>query len=160
MPRNHTHITGPKIRPTLPVPRHCTANRITITRAEIGNTYCCRPGAETSSPSTAESTEIAGVITPSPKNRQAPAMPISPIARRVPAPDETRWASAISARMPPSPLLSACITSSTYLIVTIRISDQKISDRMPSTSTVLTALSLNSARLALNAYSGLVPISP
>ena len=33
------------------------------------------------SPSTADSTEIAGVMTPSPKNRQAPAMPISVRAR-------------------------------------------------------------------------------
>ena len=75
MATNHSAITGPKTRPTLPVPRHCTANSATMTTTLIGSTYCCSSGVETSRPSTADSTEIAGVITPSPKNRQAPAMP-------------------------------------------------------------------------------------
>ena len=75
MERNHAAITGPNTRPTLPVPHHCTANKATITRTLIGKTYCRNSGAETSIPSTADSTDIAGVITPSPKNKQAPAMP-------------------------------------------------------------------------------------
>ena len=41
---------------------------------------------------------------------------------------------ALSDRMPPSPRLSARITSITYFTVTTRISDQKIRLSMPSTS--------------------------
>jgi thiamine pyrophosphate-dependent acetolactate synthase large subunit-like protein len=55
----------------------------------------------------ADSTEIAGVIMPSPKNRQAPAMPISARLQRNRAFSTLRCASAISARIPPSPRLSA-----------------------------------------------------
>ena len=98
---------------------------------QIGSTISLRLGADTSSPSTADRTEIAGVIMPSPKNRQAPAIPIRESVLRIALPVDTRWASAISARMPPSPRLSACMISSTYLMVTISTSDQKINDRMP-----------------------------
>ena len=49
-------------------------------------------------------------------------------------PGLTRWASAIRARVPPSPLLSARIRKVTYLIVTIRISAQMISETTPSTA--------------------------
>ena len=151
MATNHTAITGPNTRPTLPVPRHCTANSTTITTTLIGSTYCCSSGVETSRPSTADSTEIAGVITPSPKNRQAPAMPTRASALRMPVPTETRCASAISARMPPSPRLSARMISVTYFTVTISTSDQKISDRMPSTSAAVIGTRPNSCRLALKA---------
>ena len=41
----------------------------------IGSTKSARPGAGTFNPSTAESTEIAGVISESPKNSEAPKMP-------------------------------------------------------------------------------------
>ncbi len=44
-----------------------------------------------------------------------------------------RCASAISASVPPSPLLSARTRMRTYLIVTTMISDQRISDRTPRT---------------------------
>ena len=148
---NQTTITGPNTRPTLRVPRHCIANSITITTTQIGSTYCCNSGAETSRPSTADSTDIAGVITPSPKNRQAPAMPISVRVLRMPVPTETRCASAINARMPPSPRLSACITSITYFTVTISTSDQNISERMPMTSAVASGTAPNNCMLALNA---------
>ena len=53
------------------------------------------------------------------------------IAARLPT---ARWASAISASVPPSPRLSARVRMSTYLSVTMTISDQKISDRTPSTA--------------------------
>ena len=75
MTTNQTTMTGPNTRPTLPVPRYCMANSATITATLIGRTKSFSSGAETSRPSTADSTEMAGVITPSPKNRQAPAMP-------------------------------------------------------------------------------------
>ncbi len=122
-----------------------------ITTALIGRTYSLSPGAETSRPSTAERTEIAGVMTPSPKNKQAPAMPTSPTVARMAGLTQTRWASAMSARMPPSPRLSARITSMTYFTVTIRISDQKIRERMPRISVSEIRTSLNSIRLALKA---------
>ena len=130
------------------VPRHCTANSTTMTTALMGRMNSARPGAETSSPSTADSTEIAGVMTPSPKNRQAPAIPTSAMALRIWVPTETRCASAISARMPPSPWLSARMTRVTYLIVTISTSDQKISDRTPSISTLVIGCPGTSCRLA------------
>ncbi len=66
---NHSTITGPNTRPMLPVPRRCAANSATITATETGSTNRFSPGAEISSPSTAESTEIDGVITPSPNSR-------------------------------------------------------------------------------------------
>jgi len=56
--------------------------------------------------------------------RMARLREVSPVAR---------CASAMSAMMPPSPLLSARMMKATYLIVTTRISAQKISDSTPST---------------------------
>ena len=122
-----------------------------MTTTEIGSTKCFSAGAATSSPSTADSTEMAGVITPSPKNRQAPLMPTRASAARIRAPGETRCARAISARMPPSPWLSARITSVTYFTVTISTSDQNISDRMPSTSQRVIWPGMKWPRLALKA---------
>jgi hypothetical protein len=49
-------------------------------------------------------------------------------------PRTLRWASAISAMMPPSPLLSARMTKVTYLSEITINSDQKISDSTPSTA--------------------------
>ncbi len=117
----------------------------------IGSTYCFSSGAVTSRPSTADSTEIAGVIKPSPKNRQAPMMPTSVSALRTPVPTETRCASAISARMPPSPRLSACMISVTYFTVTMSTRDQKMRERMPRTSVGVMAALEKNWRLALNA---------
>ena len=45
----------------------------------------------------------------------------------------TNWASAINAKVPPSPLKSARRRTKTYLSVTSRSSDHTISERMPST---------------------------
>ncbi len=75
MTTNQTAITGPNTRPTLAVPFHCMANSMTMTTTQIGRTNRCSSGDVTSRPSTADSTEMAGVIMPSPKNRQAPLMP-------------------------------------------------------------------------------------
>ncbi len=63
---NQTPITGPKSRPTRPVPNRWIANRPTSTTSVIGTTTESRLGDAISSPSTAESTEMAGVIIPSP----------------------------------------------------------------------------------------------
>ena len=157
---NQSAMIGPKTRPTLWVPRYCIANSTMITATLIGSTYSCNVGAVTSNPSTADSTEIAGVMIPSPKNRHAPTMPTIASVLRIAVLTATRWASAISARMPPSPWLSARITSITYFTVTISTSDQKNSDRMPRISTSLMGTPSNTCMLALRAYSGLVPMSP
>lgn len=100
----------------------------------IGTTNGSSLGAATSRPSTADSTEMAGVMTPSPKNSEAPKMPRMPTTyiEREP-PGNVRWASAVSAMMPPSPSLSARMITVTYLSVTTSISAQNTSDRMPST---------------------------
>ena len=99
----------------------------------------------------ADNTETAGVITPSPKNRHAPMIPTRASAA-LPRPSvATRIAKAMRAKMPPSPLLSALMTSTTYLMVTIIMSDQKISDRMPSISNSATPWLVKWSRLALKA---------
>jgi hypothetical protein len=55
---------------------------------------------------------------------------------------EPRSASAMSASVPPSPLLSARMRKMTYFSVTTMNSDQRTSDRMPKTMAgVMTALS-------------------
>jgi hypothetical protein len=63
---NHTSMTGPKTLPTAPVPRRCTKNSATRMPTAIGMTKSWSLGSTTPSPSTALSTEMAGVITPSP----------------------------------------------------------------------------------------------
>ena len=90
-------------------------------------------------------------MTPSPKNRQAPTMPVRVRVLRTREPTETRCAKAISARMPPSPRLSASRMSRTYFTVTTSTSDQKIKDRIPMISRLVTSPALKCCRLALNA---------
>ena len=63
---NHTRTTGPNTRPTPAVPRFWTRKSTRRTTTDTGTMYASRAGATTLSPSTAPSTEIAGVITPSP----------------------------------------------------------------------------------------------
>ncbi|MNN00959.1 hypothetical protein D3C81_1135630 [compost metagenome] len=76
--RNQRVITGPNTLPTFSVPKRCAANTAANTIRVIGTTKCPSPGAATSRPSTAPSTEMAGVMTPSPKNNEAPKMPRMP----------------------------------------------------------------------------------
>jgi len=75
---NQIEVIGPNSLPILAVPKRCTANTASSTTTVIGTMNACSPGAATSRPSTAPSTEIAGVITPSPKNSEAPKMPRMP----------------------------------------------------------------------------------
>ena len=63
---NQTTITGPNNRPTVSVPKRWIANSPVSTTSVIGITSDSRPGAATFSPSTADNTEMAGVIIPSP----------------------------------------------------------------------------------------------
>jgi hypothetical protein len=59
-----------------------------------------------------------------------------------------RVASAVSDSVPPSPLLSARNSSSTYFSVTVTISAQTISDSTPSTMSRVTPCSLLAAMTA------------
>ena len=82
-------------------------------------------------PSTADNTEIAGVIMELPMNIEAPTTPSASNGKlRRPS---ARCPSAIRESVPPSPLLSARSSSSTYLAVTTMNSDHRISESTPST---------------------------
>jgi hypothetical protein len=103
------------MRPTAAVPLRCTRNSTTMIAAVMGTTASSSDGWTTLSPSTADSTEIAGVIMLSPKNSDAPKIPsaASTTAARRPRFVRPRRSRVISAMMPPSPSLSARIASST-----------------------------------------------
>lgn len=128
---NQTTITGPNSRPTTAVPSRCSRKRPMMITAVIGSTMAPTDGAATCAPSIAESTEIAGVIMLSPKNSDAPNTPSTASAsatrRLLGAP---RRISVISAMIPPSPSLSARITTATTA--------QKISETTPYTCSVVT----------------------
>ncbi len=66
MTTNQIAITGPNSAPIRCVPNRWLTNRMVRIVTEIGTTRSARLGADTLSPSTADSTEIAGVITESP----------------------------------------------------------------------------------------------
>ncbi|OIQ70612.1 hypothetical protein GALL_477710 [mine drainage metagenome] len=66
MALNHSSMTGPKNRPTSAVPCFCTTNRPTRIPAVMGTIQSLKTGVATPSPSMAERTEIAGVMTLSP----------------------------------------------------------------------------------------------
>ena len=63
---SHSTMMGPKNLPMPCVPCFCTQNSRNSTNRVMGMTYSLKVGETTSRPSTADSTEMAGVITPSP----------------------------------------------------------------------------------------------
>ena len=63
---NQTTMTGPNTLAMPAVPRDCTLNRATRMTTDTGMTQSAKALVATSKPSTALSTEIAGVISPSP----------------------------------------------------------------------------------------------
>ena len=63
---NQTIMTGPKNMPTIPVPRCWMKNKPVRISTVAGTTNGVSDGATISSPSIAESTEMAGVIMLSP----------------------------------------------------------------------------------------------
>ena len=101
--------------------------------AVIGTTQSASDGRTTFSPSTADSTEIAGVIMLSPRNNAAPSIPkpASSIVTRAACRAAHRRSSVMRAMMPPSPSLSTRIASSTYVTVTMSITDQNTNDTTP-----------------------------
>jgi len=133
---NHSTITGPNSRPMAAVPRYWTRNSAIRITTVIGLTQGVKPAPTTSRPSTALSTEIAGVMTPSPYSSVAPKMPMAISRRRLPVPAALQGrTSASRARIPPSPWLSARITTRTYLNAITISNDHTISDSTPSTGT-------------------------
>ncbi len=119
-------------------------------------------GAATPIPSTAESTEIAGVITPSPNTIPAAnsSMYVTTVSGAGMPTRLVGRSCASSASVPPSPWLSARSTTVAYFTHTTRISAHVISDRMPSTCSGVGVKPRPAVKHCLNAYSGLVPMSP
>ncbi|CAB5026718.1 unannotated protein [freshwater metagenome] len=66
MTANQMAMIGPNTLPMLAVPRRCTANRPMMMTTAIGTTQSSRRSVLTLVPSTADNTEMAGVIMPSP----------------------------------------------------------------------------------------------
>lgn len=130
--RNQASIAGPNNLPMRAVPCAWKRNRQSRMSSVSGTTSQSREGRLTVRPSTALSTEIAGVMAPSAKNSAAPSRPMLPMMTR---PRATRppSTSVASASTPPSPRLSAVSTTATYLMQTTMISAQTTSDRAPST---------------------------
>jgi hypothetical protein len=137
---NHTTITGPKNLPTLAVPWRCTMNSTVSTSNVMGTTQRCSPGAATSRPSTAESTEMAGVMTPSPKKMAVPNTPTNRSRLRSAGRSATAVeASASIAMRPPSPLLSARRIKATYFSPTMTVRVQNTSESTPKMASSLSA---------------------
>ncbi|MCY1481532.1 hypothetical protein D9M68_150610 [compost metagenome] len=134
--RNQTSVIGPKKLETAAVPLDCTANSMSRMTTAIGTTYSDSAGVTSFRPSTAERTDKAGVIIASPMKSAAPAIPMKKRIDACPLADFIRRASNDS--VPPSPWLSARSRNSTYLIVTIIVSVQIISEIRPIISTSVT----------------------
>ena len=73
---NQTSITGPKRRETASVPERWTQNSTMTMKSVTGTTQSPKPGTTRSIPSTADMTDMAGVMIASPKNSDTPTMPM------------------------------------------------------------------------------------
>jgi hypothetical protein len=131
---NHTSITGPKSLPTVPVPRFWMANSAIRMTIASGITQALSAGAATSRPSVADSTEIAGVMAPSPYSSAMPNRPISISTAKKPVGfRRSPITSVVSASTPPSPWLSARSTKITYLTATSSTIAHSIREQAPMT---------------------------
>jgi len=131
---NHTRTTGPKSRPTFSVPRRWTMNSPTRIAAVIGTTNGSKAGVAIFRPSTALSTDTAGVSIPSPKSRAAPKSPMNiSRGRSIRCLGIILFTRVVRARTPPWPWWSARRTKTMYLIETMIIKAQKIKDKTPRT---------------------------
>ena len=63
---NQMSVIGPKNRPIPSVPRRWSENKMSKISNVVGTTACVSVGEINAKPSTADKTEIAGVMTPSP----------------------------------------------------------------------------------------------
>ena len=118
-----------------------------ITMGTVG-----KPGLLMVSPSMAEEILMAGVINPSEISVAHPIM-----ARYTTHFALYRLTSAYRANIQPSPLLSAFSARYTYLTVVMSVSVQNTQETPPNTRSSVMMLS---PTMALNTYSGEVPMSP
>ena len=72
---NQTRMIGPNNHPIVPDPNRWSTNSPIRIATDSGTTRWARAGVATCTPWTEPSTEIAGVMIPSPKNSAAPKMP-------------------------------------------------------------------------------------
>lgn len=86
----------------------------------------------TSRPSSAERTEITGVMSPSPYSKADPKSPAR-TSPRLKLASRFLWSRASIAKTPPSPSSSARMMNKAYLMLTTNMSDQKIRDTNPRT---------------------------
>ena len=143
------------------MPRDWTRNSPSRITHVSGTARSSNRGSSTPMPSTALSTEIAGVSAPSPYSSPAPiristagrvALPLAVLRRK-------SGSSASRARMPPSPWLSARMMNVRYLMVTTSVNAQKTREAIPRTVSA-SRVSPGAARDSFIAYSGEVPMSP
>src|SRR5688572_21047438 len=159
--KNQTIMMGPKTRPIPAVPFFCNQKTPSKITQVSGTTQSFSALVATPNPSTALSTEMAGVITPSPYSRAAPKMTSAAVHEIwVVACFVLGGMSASSANMPPSPLLSAFMMKVRYLPAITMMSDQTMSDRTPKMLSWVGATACSPSTHSLIAYSGLVPMSP
>ena len=131
MTTNQSTITGPNSRPTsLRAEALDREQHGEDRRSRSAGPATSRLGAATFSPSTAESTEIAGVMIAVAVEQGGAEHADRDQHRLHAAPLRTRRlrSSAASAMTPPSPSLSARMMKMTYLIETISVIVQKISE--------------------------------
>ena len=110
----------------------------------------------------ADRTDIDGVMMPSPYSSAAPNIAPRKTTDCIRG-DSLARDPAIrpsSAKMPPSPRLSARRMNPTYLTVTTTVSDQKISEATPNRFTSFRAMACWPLKHSRTAYKGLVPMSP
>ena len=125
-------VIGANSEATPAVPLYWNRKRLIRITSVIGTTKGDNPVLMTLRPSTAESTDMAGVIMASPKKKAAPIMPsvrTNPLLVL-----SSVSTSTTSERIPPSPRLSARMRKKTYFSVTIRISAQISSEATPRTA--------------------------
>src|SRR4051812_50050428 len=118
-------MIGPKSRPIAAVPCRWIANRIASAAIVQGRMIEDRLGAATSTPSTAERTEIAGVIIASAKKSATPMTPA--VSRAVFTAGRLRLVlrgRAERAITPPPPPLAGRMTEATNLIAALQGRDQ------------------------------------
>ena len=72
---NQITSTGPNSQPIVPDPNLWSTNSAIKIATDSGTTRCARAGVATCTPWTDPSTEMAGVMMPSPKNSAAPKIP-------------------------------------------------------------------------------------
>ena len=161
---NQTNMIGPNALPTRSVPNRCAEKSTSNSTIVTGTMKRSSPGAMTITPSTAPSTEMAGVMIPSPYSRAAPnsASQMTRFFLRSSSRMPLLFCSsrASRARMPPSPRLSARRMNPMYFTLTTLISDQTISDSTPTTFAGVGSTPCSPLKHSFRAYSGLVPMSP